>query len=173
MSDETPLEYPKQRRVDPWQREAGMAFPDLSRELFAKARARGANVKASASDAGIAYQTGMMFEKHDAMRKRVSELRQGAEDFVGVSKAWIIHQLKRNADEAREEKAFKSSNEALHLIYKIISEDRDVSHQMARALPPDVSTKELKARLTASLKRDRGRPELVESAGDEDGEAAE
>jgi hypothetical protein len=153
MSD-APLEYPRKNRADPWHREPGMSFSSLERELFAKARARGCTIKAASSDAGIAIVTGTQYERHEAMRKRISELRQGAEDFVGVSKAWIVAQLKRNADEAREEKAFKSSNEALQMIYKIISEDRDVSANMARALPHTVSAADIKARLKASFKPD-------------------
>lgn len=165
MSD-APLEYPRNRRVDPWHREPGDAFPSLERELFAKARARGAPVKVAASDAGVSYQTGVGYERHEAMRKRISELRQGAEDFVGVSKAWIVAQLKRNADEAREEKAFKSSNEALHLIYKIISEDRDLSANMARALPHTVSPAELKAKLKESFKQPGALPPPREDEGE-------
>lgn len=166
MSD-APLEYPRNRRVDPWHRDSGDAFPSLERELFAKARARGATVKVAASDAGIAYQTGVTYERHEAMRKRVAELRQGAEDFVGVSKAWIVAQLKRNADEAREEKAFKSSNEALMMIYKMISEDKDLTAGMARALPHTVSPQELKAKLKESFRQPSALP-APQPTGDEE-----
>lgn len=137
--------------MDGFRRDPGAPFDDVPREEYAKSRAKGGAMKVSAAIAGIEPATATKWERHPAMRERIRELRQGAENFVGVSKAWIIQQLKINAEAAREENAYKSSNEALGMIYKIISEDRDVSHQMARALPHDVTPQELQKRLRSQF----------------------
>lgn len=172
MTD-APVEYPR-KRTDAWARDPTGPFVAIEKELFAKARARGATQKASAADAGISYQTAIKYERHDEMRKRISELRQGAEDFVGVSKAHLIHKLMQNAEEARGAGAFKASNEALLGVYKLISEDKggDLGRNMARALPHTVTPAELKARLTATFKKPRATP-LPSPPVDTEGEAAE
>jgi hypothetical protein len=141
-----PVEYPR-KRPDPYRRDPGAPFDSLEREQYAKARAKGASVKAASVSAGVSKQMAYELEKHDAIRARIRELRQGAEDYVGFSKAWILQQLKQNAEESRNDGAWKSSNEALGMMYKIMSEDRDVGHQMARALPPDVTPRELQKAL--------------------------
>ncbi len=173
---ETPLEYPK-KRTDAWARDPTGPFVALEKELYAKARARGVTVKAASADAGIAVETGTKYERNEIMRKRISELRQGAEDFVGVSKAHLIHKLMQNADEAREAGAFKASNEALLGVYKLISEDKggDIGRNMPRALPHTVTPEELKARLEKTFKKKRAPalPLPVVDVPAEEDEAAE
>ena len=170
----------KQTRVDAFHREPGGAFSSLEREQYAKARARGDTITAASAAAGISSSTGTSFEKHEQMRKRISELRQGAETFIGVSNAWVINQLKRNAEEARDQGAFKASNESIHLIYKIMNENKDVASQMARALPPNVTPKQLKSELTKAFAKPALPPEKAAfalpeapSEDDDEGEAAE
>lgn len=140
-------------RVDAFHREVGGAFSAHEKEQYAKARARGDNIKSAAAAAGITAVTATSYEKNEAMRKRISQLRQGAETFIGVSNAWIINQLMRNAEEARGEGAFKASNEAIGMIYKIMNEQRDLASQMARALPSDIEGRELKKMLSSAFKK--------------------
>lgn len=129
-----------------WSRLPAQPFNDVAREEFAKARAKGASPKVACQLAGVSV-TNTRWASDPAMLERVRELREGAENFVGVSKAWIIGQLKKNVEESREQGAYKASNEALTLLYKIVNEDKDIAEQMARALPPDVRTSEIKKRL--------------------------
>ena len=163
-------------RPDPFRRDPGAPFDSLEREQYAQARAKGGSIKAACAAAGISGETGTKFERHPEIRKRISELRQGAETYVGVSKAWVLQQLQRNAEEARDSGAFKASNEALISIYKIISEDRGVGHDMARALPPNVTPQELQKRLKESFKAPRltaGRERIEQPAFDSEPDAAE
>lgn len=179
MTD-APAEYPH-NRANLWARDPGGPFVSLERELFAKARARGATIKAASADAGITHVTGTKYERNDEMRKRISELRRGAEDFVGVSTACLIGELMRNAAEAREAGAYKASNEALVAVYKMVTEDKggDMGRHTPRALSHSVTPAELKARLTQSFAKTRkpraALPEVIEAppAPVDDEEAAE
>lgn len=134
-----------------FRRDPGMPFDDFRVEQYAKARAKGGTIAASGSHAGVVKGTALKWEKEPEVRARVRELRDGAEDFVGVSVAWIIGELKRNAKEARENNAFKASNEALLITYKIISENKQVAHQMAAALPAALEGKDLQKALRESF----------------------
>ncbi len=140
------LEYPhsKNGRVDPFHREDKAPFSDLTREAYAKCRARGETIKASCASAGITVQTGTVYEKHPEMRKRISELRAGAETYVGVSTAWCMRQVQQIMEEAREAGQYKVALESAQFIYKVVTEDKGVGQQMARALSPDVTAKDLK-----------------------------
>lgn len=162
-------------RVDKWRRDPGAPFDDLAREEYAKARAKGGSIKASAQMAGVEPATGTEFEKHPEMRARIRELRSGAETFVGVSVGYILQELRRNVDIARENNQLKSSNEALKMMYDIISKDASVMHDAARALPPDTDPRKLKAKLLATLKLPAAPPpaEVVEHQPEEDDDAAE
>lgn len=178
MTD-APAEYPH-NRANLWARDPGGPFVSLERELFAKARARGATIKASSADAGITHATGTKYERNDEMRKRISELRRGAEDFVGVSTACLIGELMRNAAEAREAGAYKASNEALVAVYKMVTEDKggDMGRNTPRALSHAVTPAELKERLTRSFTKGKkprasALPEVIEAPPVEDEEAAE
>lgn len=162
---------PQPGRIDPWRRDQGAAFDDLAREQFAQARAKGNSLKASAAGAGISYSAATQFERDERMRSRVRELRQGADNFVGVSVAWVLGELRKNVEGAREECAFKASNEALGMIYKIISEDKSVASSMARALPADVSRGDLQRMLRESFAknaRSTSKDEVVVEAEGED-----
>lgn len=139
------------RPADSFSRGKNAPFDKIELEDFAKARAKGGTLKAAAGIAGVSLGTAATWEKHPEVKERMRELRQGVEDFVGVSKAWVLTQLKENALEAREESQFKASNEALKIIYEILNNDREVNTQVARALSPDVSRKELQRRLKESF----------------------
>jgi hypothetical protein len=170
---------PGQPRNVAWRRDPGGVFDDLRKEDFAKARAKGGSIRASSNHTGIGYQTGIEWERRPEMLERIRELRQGAEDFVGASTAWVIQQLKINVDAAREQGAFKASNEAIGLIYKIMTEDKEIGLKVARSLPHTVSGQELQARLKESFntpspstpKRKQKPPPLPEPI-DTDGEDA-
>jgi len=135
-------------RPDPFRREPGGPFDSLERERFAVARAKGMAIKASATEAGVSATAGYAFERHDAMRLRVRELRAGAETYVGVSMGWLLTQLKRNALKARKAGAFKASNEALSLIAKIVQRQPELTKDQARSLPPDVTHEDVHTALT-------------------------
>jgi hypothetical protein len=136
---------------DPFRRDPGAPFDSWEREEYAKARAKGGSLKASATLAGVTPAAVTKWERHPEVKARIRELRDGAETFVGVSTAWVINQLKINVEDAREAGAIKASNEALGMIYKILTEDRNVGHQLARALPPHVTRQELQKRLRESF----------------------
>lgn len=157
-----------------WNRAPGQPFEELSRERYAAARAKGQTAKAAAEEAGLVYRTGLEFEKNPDMKRRIQELRQHSETFVGYSVAFILSELKRNAEIAREEKQIKSSNEALMAMYKIISQDPDAVQNAARALPPDLDQKTVRKELLASLRHEEDKqlgpgddPDPGEEAPDE------
>ena len=156
---------PRPNGADVWRRDPGAPFDDAAREDYAKARAKGGTIKACANHVGIGAPTATAWEKHPEMRGRIRELRQGAEDFVGVSVGWVIQELKRNVEEARENGQLKSSNEALKLIYDIVRTDPDIANKMARSLPPTVSTRSIKKQLLASLQAD-ALPAPVDTEGE-------
>lgn len=118
-----------------FRRDPGGPFDDFKVESFCRARAKGGNITSSGNAAGISKPTAFSYEKAPEVKARIRELRDGAEDFVGVSVAWILNQLKINVEAAREDGAYKASNEALMISYKIISENKAVAHKMASALP--------------------------------------
>ena len=78
---------------DAFRRDKGCPFDHLEKDEYAKARAKGGTMKAAAGIAGIAPTTAANWERHPEIKERIRELRQGAEDFVGVSKAWISSSL--------------------------------------------------------------------------------
>jgi hypothetical protein len=165
-------------RVDAFHREPNGPFTDLAREQYAKARARGESIKVASSSAGVSGATGTSFEKHPAMLKRVSELRQGAETYIGVSTAWCIQQVQQIIEEAREHEQYKTALEGVVFVHKVISGDKSVAPQMARALSPDVTPRQLKKMLDATFPSQKALPAYVAPAvpveADEDeGEAAE
>lgn len=135
------------RKVLAFRRDAGCPFDDVRKDEYAKARAKGGTIRAASGVAGIDYATGLSWEKHPEMMARIRELRSGAENFVGATTGWIINELKKNVDLARDQNAIKSSNEALMLIYRIINEDKESAMKMARALPHTVGGRELQSRV--------------------------
>jgi hypothetical protein len=135
-----------------FRRDPGGPFDDYRLETYAKSRAKGGSVASSGVAAGVTKHTALRWEATGEMRSRVRELREGAEDFVGVSKAWILAEYKKNVDLAREQGAIKASNDALACMYKILAEDKNVAHQMASAkLPATLEGKELQRALLASF----------------------
>ncbi len=160
-----------------WERERGQPFDDLAREQYAEARAKGGTIKASATETGVSYRDAIAWDKHPEMLQRVRELRQRTTTFIDVSVGWVLNELKKNAEIAREENQLKSSNEALKLIYDILRTDPSVAAGMARQLPPTMSTRAIKQQLLKSLKGEPApepvptqEPEIVE---EEDDDAAE
>ena len=149
-------------RVDLWYREPGKPFPSLEREQYAQARAKGLGIGQASAAAGISVTTGSQYERHNSVRTRIGELRQTTDAYVGVSAGWVIAQLMKNVEEARENNAFKASNEALALIYKMITEDKSVTHNMARMLPHHVTPQQLQQKLKESFRQ----RELEARAGD-------
>lgn len=134
-----------------WRRTPGHPFDSLKRERYAQARARGGTVKASGNDAGIGIQTAFKYEKHPEMKARIRELRSNAEDFLGVSLGWVVQELKTNVEAARRAEHFKSSNEALMLLHKIMTTDKNAAHNIARALPAEVNGQKLQDLLRANF----------------------
>lgn len=142
-----------------FRRDKGAPFDDHRVETYCKARAKGGNVHAASNAAGVHKQTGIRWEKEPEVKARMSELRLGAEDFIGVSLAYVFTGLKRNAEEARDSGAFKASNEALFLIYKLMKEDKSSAHQMAAALPGNLEGRQLQRALEASFEEREREPE--------------
>ncbi len=153
-------EHPQKR--DLFRRDPGGCFDDYRLETYAKARAKGGSIASAGVATGVSKETAKRWEQHPEMRARLRELRDGAEDFIGVSKAYVLRELQKNVELAREQNAIKSSNEALHLIYRIISEDNNVAHQMAAAkqLPTTGAGQDLQRRLKAAFST----PRLSEAA---------
>ncbi len=136
-----------------FRRDAGMPFDDYRVETYCKARAKGGTVLAAAGSAGVHKQTAIRWEREAEVRARQRELREGAEDFIGVSVAWCIQQLKTNCMAAREQGAFKASNEAALLVYKIMREDKSAAHNMAAALPATTQGMDLQKRIRESFRQ--------------------
>lgn len=153
-------------RPDPYRRDPGAPFDSLERERFAQARAKGATIKAACTEAGIRPQTGYDYERHEEMRKRVRELRAGAETYVGVSMGWLVRQLTINARRARKAGAYKASNEAFGLIAKIVQRDPNQANNSPRSLPPDVTDADIHQTLTRRFHaRTRGSEIVVATGG--------
>lgn len=137
MSDEN--------RIDGWRKDpASGRFDDLKKENFAKARAKGSSIAASAGYAGISNATGSKWEREAPMKMRISELRAGAEDFVGVSKGWILEQMKDLVSEARESGQLSTAAKTLEVMYEIVNTDKDLAGNMARAMAPGATTAEIR-----------------------------
>lgn len=141
-----------------FRRDPGGPFDDLRKEEFAKARARGGSIRASSNVAGVQYATGIKWGKHPEMMARIREMRTGADDFVGATTGWVIGELKKNVEQARENLQFKASNEALSLIYKLVTEDKDAALKAVRALPASVQGRELQSRVMDAFNAPTPRP---------------
>lgn len=140
------------RKRELFRRDLGGPFDDARLETYAKSRAKGGSVASSGVAAGVVKATALRWEQAGEMRARIRELRDGAEDFVGVSKAWILNEYKKNVELAREQGAIKASNDALACMYKIICDDKSVAHNMAAAkLPATLEGKDLQRRLLSSF----------------------
>lgn len=150
-----------------FRRDPGAPFDEYRIEQYCKARAKGGTVHASGSHAGVSKNTAMKWEREPEVRARQRELRDGAEDFVGVSVAWVINELKQNVSVARQQNAIKASNEALVFIYKIITENKQLAHNMAAALPAPARGQDLQKALRESF-RAQGDEDVIEVPGDGD-----
>ncbi len=163
-------------RVDAFHREPNGPFTDLSREQYAKARAQGQCIKDASASAGVGAATGTKYEAHPAMLKRISELRQGAENYIGVSTAWCISQVQQIIEESRDAGQYKTALEGVGFIHKVITGDRATAPQMARALSPAVTPRELKQMLEQTFPGQKALPAYVAPPAppdDDEGEAAE
>ncbi len=111
----------------PLTRRPGDAFDCYQVERFVQERAAGHSVPVSADRAGVSRSTGLSFEAEEAVRERLRELRAGTQTTCTVSLAWICEQLKKNAVDSREgeEPNFKASNEALKLLYEIVTDPKN------------------------------------------------
>lgn len=166
------------QRPDPFRRDAGAPFDSWERETFAKARAKGGSIKAAATAAGISDPTATSYEKHPEMRARIRELRDGAEDFVGVSLGWMFGQLKEIVEEARADGEYKPAIEALSLMNRMLGENKDAAANVARALPPSVQGKDLTKRLSEAfrpkpLPKDKAAYVVPQAPREDDEEAAQ
>lgn len=155
-------------RVDAFFRREGLPFDDVRKETFAKELARGGSIPKASELADVNPKTGAAWKGNVAMIDRVRELRDGAETFIGVSKGWIVAQLKLNALGAQEDRKFAESTKTLELLYKILSLDKDMAGNAPSAANGiTVTDKEVLKRLRA------GRPhaeEPIEAEGQEEGE---
>jgi hypothetical protein len=133
-------------------RRAGEPFDEGQVEDFVQARANGSSVKVSAGHAGIGYDAAKTLEGSPEVRERLRELRAGTQTLTTVSAAWICEQLKVNVERARDCEQYKSSNEALKLLYEIVTKDSSVLSGIGHALPAgaDEMRSELRRRLSAS-----------------------
>lgn len=167
-------EQSEPRKRELFRRDAGGPFDDHRLETYAKSRAKGGSVASSGVAAGVVKATALRWEQAGEMRARIRELRDGAEDFVGVSKAWILNEYKKNVELAREQGAIKASNDALACMYRIICEDKNVAHSMAAAkLPATVEGQDLQRRLLSSFSQPDREPvrEVIVVEPDEPGDA--
>lgn len=138
--------------LDKLRRDKGHAFDEFRVETYCKARAKGGSVASAGTAAGVTKPTALKWEQHPEVRARTRELREGAEDFIGVSTAWCIAQLKRNAEEARDQGAFKASNEAILFCYKLMREDKNAAHNTAtKQLPATLEGMQLQRALRESF----------------------
>lgn len=152
-------------RPDPFRRDPGGPYDSLERERYAQARAKGASIKSASTEAGVSPNVGYTYERHDSMRLRIRELRAGAETYVGVSKGWLLNQLRINARKARKAGSYKASNDALGLIAKIVMRDPSLADETPRALSPDVTPKDLHQTLTSRFHARQRGTELVIATG--------
>lgn len=168
----------ERKRPDPFRRDPGAPFDSYEREQYAKARAKGGSITAACQVAGISGPSGTAFEKHPEMRARIRELRDGAEDFVGVSLGYMLGKLKEVIEDAHKAEEFKSAIDGIKVMAQLLEGNSDAAANMARALPPEVQGKALQKRLTdafAPKKLPKEKAEYVAPPvpAEEDEEAAE
>lgn len=154
---------------DTFKRDPGGPFFDLKRETFAKCRAKGMSIKAAAEEAETSYASGSVWDKHHAMTARVTELREGADNFVPISIGWIVRELKKNAEMARDALQFKASTDTLKTLYDILKKDESlVSEQPTAALEDGEKSKPVSLKLLEALGRSRAASApVLETTGEE------
>lgn len=140
-------------------RRAGHAFDDVTVEEFAQSRAGGATIAIAAQHAGIGMAKAKTLEASSEVAERKRELRGGQKTLTTVSPAWVLEQLRKNAEDsatqAREEgrkdaaALFKASNDALELCYEIVTTDPTILSGIGSALP--TGSNELRAELRKRL----------------------
>jgi hypothetical protein len=105
-------------------------FDDPRLEDYCRARAAGQSPSAAATHAGYGKGHGPKLAVDPDVMERVRELRDGSNTLVTVSVGYIVQQLRKNAEEARDAGQFKPSNDALGLLYEIITKNKDLGQTM-------------------------------------------
>lgn len=116
-------------------RRPGEAFCDRRIEDYAQARSLGKSIKGARDAAGVGEALAKTWEMSPEVRRRRDELATGSQVTVTVSPAWIIEQLKVNAQRAQEDGKYKDSNDALELLWDLMKTDPAVLTHVAGALP--------------------------------------
>ena len=153
----------------------GAGFMDPKKEAFAQGWAKTGLLVRACEAADIVISTGAKWRGTPEMVTRIRELRAGAQTFVGASKATIANMLRENAENAAAQGKFKESNEALEMLYGMMSKDPDMkdgAEQASGGVSADMTPAELeehrkKVFNIRALPAPRER-ELVELEPDED-----
>lgn len=139
---------------DEFIRAAGQPFDDGRVEDYARARAKGDTIGQAGDAAGVGKTVAMRWQQAQPVIDRIRELRAGQETGHTVSVAWIVNELRINAQEARmtDPPQLKSSNESLKLLYDIVTKDKGMLGDLGQALPKVARDmrEELTRRLSAS-----------------------
>jgi hypothetical protein len=135
-----------------YDRRPGSPFDDVRVERYAASRGHGKSIRVSAEAAGVGLDMAKTWEKAPAVRERIREFGQGQQVAITVSSAWVVEQLKANAERAQQDGKYKDSTDALELLYKIIKTDPEVMQGVASNLPaaPKLSREELRKQLSAA-----------------------
>lgn len=133
----------------PARRRPFSVFDDAAVEDFCKARASGQTISAAAQHACVSRSRGITLSKDPEVNDRIRELRDGSNQIVTVSVAWVIGQLQKNATEAAKVGQFKPSNDALELLYEIVTKNKEFGQGLR--LEPGSSMANLRKAVAAKL----------------------
>lgn len=159
-------------RVSGFSRDASNAFMDPKKEAFAKSWAKNGLMKEACEEADISPPTGTTWRRHAEMEERIRELRATSETYVGISKAYIVSQLRMNALNAATAGKYRESNDALIALFKITNTDKDLAPGLdAGATGPaaDMTPEQLAEERAKAFPSAKQLPASTRMVEDEDG----
>lgn len=125
----------------------------------------------SCEHASTMPETGKKWQQRSEVQLRIRELKDGSNTVTLVTKAYVLNGLKKNAEESRLVGQYKSSNEALKILYDIIKTDREVAEGLSDGRP---LSGDLRESLRNALSQTKALPaptptvgELLETEGEE------
>jgi hypothetical protein len=105
------------------QRLPGQPLSDTASEAYARLRASGETCREAAELSGL--RDHMRLEKSPDFRVRVQELRGEIEEQPKLSLQWLVGQLMKNVEGARNAEQFKASTEALKHLHDLYRDNKD------------------------------------------------
>lgn len=144
-------------------------FMDARVETYCRSRAAGVSQAKCCEEAGIAKATAQTLDRHDDVAKRIAELKDATRDFTGISQAWVMDKLRINIEGAIAGKDYKSANQGLAMMTKLIKDHGgNVADRLGTAPARKALREDFRSRLGAPAVIDveEDEPEPVEAHGE-------